>query len=236
MANDVNQQIAKFFEDKHRLSPEVSLPSPEPLPRGWFEEVRAQMFRAGNWGDVSPWTEEIWSELSGKVHMVSNGHLSAIVALYTDGTILWLDDHSKDTDFQNFVHRERLLGWLPYRMDKLVRLLVGTRLNFLGWPLLINSASDVPTPSEKQKALWVGDKEVEEFLLEQAKWLANIHDQIRPPVLVTDPKGGYLVSFSVWTKILGKVINVRCLFGPGQTFRYEGVQLAQLVGAHVVPR
>lgn len=194
------------------------------------------MFRAATWSNVSLQTGELWSELSGKVYLVSNGQLSAVLASYNDGTILWLDDHSKDADFQSFTRRERLLEWLPHWMDKLVHLLIKTRLNFLGGPQLIKSAMEVPESSESQKALWVEDEEVQRFLLEQEKRLADISGQIRPPAVITAQERGLDVSFHVWTKILGKVISVHCFFGPNRTFRYEGVQLTQFVGNHIVPR
>jgi len=213
MTDDVKRQIAEFFGVKYRLFPEVSLPSPVSLPRGWFEEVRAGMFRVTTSSSVSLQTGEFWPELSGKVYVVSNGQLSVVLARYNDGTILWLDDHSKDADFQSFVRSERLLEWLPHRMDRLVHLLIKTRLNFLGRPQLVSSAMEVPELLESQKALLGEDEEVQRFLLEQEKRLAGISDQIRPPSLITDQEGGFDVSFYVWTKILGKVISVRCFFG-----------------------
>lgn len=236
MTDDVKLQIAEFFGVKYRLSPEVSLPSPESLPRGWFEEVRAGMFRSTTSSNVSLQTGELWSELSGKVYVVSNGQLSVVLARYNDGTILWLDDHSKDADFQSFIRRERLLAWLSHRLDKLLHLVIETRLNFLGRPQLISSAMEVPELSEGQKTLWIEDEETQRFLLEQEKRLADISGQIRPPALVTGQEGGLDASFYVWTKILGKIISVRCFFGPNSTFRCEGAQLTQFVGNYIVPR
>ena len=236
MARDVRRELSVFFREKYRLFPEVRLHSPEPLPRGWLEEVRAEIFQVATLGDVSLLSERLWSGLSGKVYKILYGELSVILAHYNDGTILWLDDHSSDSDFQNFVRRERLLEWLPHQVDRLVNLLIETKLNFLGKPQLVNNVMEVPLMPESQKALWAGNEQVQEVLLEQENRLADISDRVRPPMLTADLTGGFQLNFYIWTKILGKVINIHCFFGPGNTFRYRGVQLTQFVGRYLVPR
>jgi len=236
MTSDIKQEFRAFFKNSYRRFPGVRLPTPEPLPRGWLEESRAEVFQSSAWENVSLQTGELWSGLSGKAYKLSYGELSVVVARYDSGSILWLDDHSTDSDYQEFVRREHLLEWLPQQMDKLIHLLIATKLNFLGEPQLVDNTMEVPVLPESQKALWAGDEEVQQSWLEQEKCLADISDQIQSPVLITDQNRGFWLNFHIWTRILGKIIGVSAFFGVDNTFHYKGVQLTQFVGRYMAPR
>ncbi len=213
---NLERLLGDFFETRVKSSPDVQMPAKSPRPRGWFEEFRAEGFQTV----FSPIQKSgsLWSKLSGRVYEVSRFQLSAILALYDANTILWLDDHSDDSDFQTFVHRERLTTWLPEQANDLVDLVVATKLNYLGEPRLVSSSSEIPG------------------FIEADKDSVSIADQIYPATCVHLPEGVFRSSFCVWTRILGKLVKVDCFFGLDHTFDLETVLLAEQIGNFFVPR
>jgi hypothetical protein len=224
--NDVHQLIADFFKSCYE-SQTGSVWSFDQNSRRLpaFVEIRAEIFKDTYNTYASERTGGLWSELSCKVYKVASKKLSVIVALYGDKDILWLDNHSDDSDFEILVRRERLIEWLPYRLDELLDLLIETKLNYLLWPLLVRMVSEVPPYKEEYRAL--SDPE---FVVEMDKRLAKVANQIQPPRCVRDRNGAFQLSFCVWTKVLGRVIRIDCTFGPNHSFRYESTQLTDQVG------
>jgi hypothetical protein len=225
------QLFADFFSNKIASDPGVKLPASEPRPHGWFEEFRAETFQTPHNPTLK--TGTLWSKLSGIVYKIESSQLSVVLALYAD-TILWLDDHSNDTDFNAFVRREQVSKWLPQNIEALLDLLIATKFNFLGRPQLVRSALEIPTFSERQKALMAKSKEALTKLSIQEKDLAKIAEQIHPPKFISRDEGTFQLNFCLWTKILGKVIKIHCYFEQDK-FRYEAILLAEQIGNFLVP-
>jgi hypothetical protein len=232
--HEVKQMFADFFRRKYEAYSEIQQPIHRSQPRGWLEEFRAEAFQTAYYPTLK--TGALWSRLSGEVYEIAHFQLSVVLALYGDGTILWLDDHSSELDFEEFIRREHLMTWLPDQMDDLLDLLIETKFKFFGQPRLIHNVSEVPRLTEREKSLQATSKEGMEAFLEEEKLLDSIAAQIQPPVCAPDRSGAFQLSFCMWTRILGKVIITHCSFESDESFSYEAIQLAEQVGRFLVPR
>ncbi len=235
--NITQQLIVDFFRNQCESHPNVLSPARSPRPRGFAEEHRADEFRSGKNFSTRQIGDQ-WSGLSGKVYEASGKILSVILALYDDKNVLWLDNHTDDSDFEAFIRRELVLEWLPHRVDELLDLLIGTKLKFLGRPQLVHVASEVPVLTQADRDLFKSEKSEEDvqFIKKMDKRLAGIAGQIQPPTCSRGQNGEFRLNFCVWTKLLGKAIKIDCTFGPDYSFRYAGTQLAKEVGKFAAPR
>ena len=235
MSSNINQMAVDFFSKQYKTRPEVRMPSDGVLS-GWMEEHRAEVFQSQNYQVHKLETKPSWTKLSGKIYTIMAPYLSAVFALYNDNTILWLDDHSRDTDFETFVRREQLLTWLPDEVDEVLELLLKMKFNFLGWPQLIHNASEIPDFSQQMKHKASISKEGRQSVFDSDKRLADAANQIHQATCTHYQNNGFQLKFHVWTKILGNLYEIRCVFGEDYSFRYEGIQLANMIGYFVMPR
>jgi len=229
-------QLSLFFRSRSLLHPEVNRPAPSPRPRGMFDQSRAKNFA---WLDprmARVKTGPLWSDLSAQVCEISEMALSAVVAVYRGGKILWLDNHADDADFEQFLRREPILGSLPDESARVLSLLCETKLNYLGWPQVIKSTADIPRLSEAQRKLMGDPVQLRAQLADEEALLASIAEQVEPPVITALEGGGFELGFCLWTKILGRVLRMQTSLKPDGSFRLEGSELAKLVGNGIVPR
>ena len=150
----------------------------------------------------------------------------AILAVY-DNAILWLDHYVNNEDFSSFIKRENLIAWIPDRWEKIIQLFVATKFAFLFRPQLIRSASDIPRYPEDQLD-GLGTQQVQtmrEVLQEDEQRIAEITQQITPPTLQIGTDGRIYLTFFVWTKIMGLVFKLECMFGENLSFDYDGERL-----------
>ena len=231
----IRVRFADYFKKQWMSRPEVQLSAQRGV-RGWSEEFRADIFQ--NVGYPSKkWESPLGSQFSASIYTIIAPHLSVVLALYNDNTLLWLDDHSSDTDFAEFIRRENLLLWLPNQLDKFVELLVETKFNFLGWPQFLSKASDIDkVPDEiKDKQSLFGHQHME-AMLDAEKRIDEIMGIIHPPTLDEYEEGEFRLQFYIWTKLFGRVIKLTCFLGGDDLFSYEGIQLAHDVGFNTIPR
>ncbi len=242
MSNSIESQMADFFRKQYESRPAVRQKIKG--PRVWGEDFRAEIFAKAHQPRLR--TRAPWDGLSGTIYELWSSSVSVVLAVYSDGTILWLDDHSDDSDFVEFIRREHLLEWVPDRLDEFLVLLVEGKLNYLGWIRLIGSVSDIPplpveirnwyTNPEKWKGSTTEFERAQQFVLELDKRLAAVADQIKPPACSISNEGEIQLSFYVWTKWLGKVIRFNCFLTPDYGFRLDGVELVEEVGFSIAPR
>lgn len=234
---NISDQFVHFFRRRREPSLENKKNIQLKRPGGWFEELRIETFGTPNSGTVLIKEGDDWSKLRAKVYTIhSIGQISAVLAYYSDGTILWLDDHSSDDDFEVFVRNERLWTWLPDQRERLVRLLVETKLNYLGRPYLVNGVSDIPSFSTQDLELWPDNLDAQEQLIDAQKRLEYVSEKIIPSTVSTGDKTVFELAFFVWTKIMGRIVRVQFKFGQDGFFQYEGDELVKLVGRFIIPR
>ncbi len=213
--------FSNFFRDRAKSDP---LAARKGILPGWLEQARIKAFEEIPEENVHLQKGSPWDLLTGKVYEVFNFYLTVKLVIYSDETILWLDHHTSNSDYEVFMQRENLLSWYPDRKDQLIQLLVETKFNFLGRPRLISSAVDIP----QQK----NENEIEE----SRKRLTRVTKQIFPPTYVQNLDGSVRLQFCIWTLILGKIFAVDCTLGPGSVFSYHGELLTRDVGDYVLPR
>lgn len=180
MSNE-QQMFANFFRKRFETHSEAQFVARRPQPRGWFEELKLEAFQTPYLPLLR--TGALWSRLSGRVYEIGHFQLSVVLALYDDGTILWLDDHSSDTDFEVFIGREHLVTWLPYEVDDFLNLLTQTKFNYLGEPQLVRSILEIPKLTEQERSLQAKSETGHAALLEEEKLLNSIAGQVQPPFL-----------------------------------------------------
>jgi hypothetical protein len=225
-----------FFKERSESRQEVQSQKPE-QPYGFRGMFREMIFQSDDY-EPQPLKVDrpLWSKFSASIYTIEVAHLSVILARYADGTILWLDDHASDSDFETFVRRERLSSWLPDQVEEMLDFLVRTKFNFMGWPRLVRSASDIPVLSDPVKnAVSAYSKEGEGLIIEAERRLADVTNRIGPPMCVGNQDKGFQLKFYIWTKIAGSIIEVNCFFGPDLSFRHEAVRLMNAIGAYVIP-
>lgn len=172
-----------------------------------------------------------WDAFNGQVYRVYLQTVSAVVAVY-DNSMLWLDDHDSDIDFAEFLRRERLLLWLPDRLDAFLDLLLETKFSFLGQPRIIASVQDIPFPDEDP--LPADDPH---SYSAQAEYLnREIAPLVHPPQLVLNVKQVSTLTFCIWTKEWGCTYKMTCKWGPALAWHFESVQLTHTVGKAFIPR
>jgi hypothetical protein len=227
--------FADFFKRQLETRPEVQLPASSGV-RGFMEEFRAEVFQALDYEAHELEKASLGTRLSSKIYVIMTSHLSVKLALYWNGTILWLDDHSSDSDFIEFVRREDLISWLPERVHELLELLIETKFSFMGWPQLITSVSDINgMPDQVRGAMSELGEEWLQSLSDADERLSDVADLIHPPTWIQEESGEFILRFCVWTKINGNVVEINCFLGGNSLFRYESAQLTHSVGFYIVP-
>ena len=196
-----------------------------PIP---FSDLRADAFQEIIPENISPLTGGPFSELSGTIYRVVYRALSGVVAVY-DQTILWLDDHSSNSDYEVFINRESLLEWLPSKTHDLAALLVKTKFNFLRQPHLIRHVSDIPPMSEYDRNV-VTRVGGQNYFSEADKQLSELSQQLQPPMFEMDKNQAKLLNFYIWTRTLGCIYHINCKFAGNGTFTYNASQLASQIG------
>jgi hypothetical protein len=228
------KKFTDFFKDQWISRPEVRRPAPKGIC-GCMEEIRARTFQSANYQPIK-WQSSFAVQFVGSIYTIKAQHYSVILALYEEGVLLWLDDHSSDTDFAEFLRRENLFAWLPDRIDELVEVLVETKFSFLGWPRRINHPSDIKKASDYiRKNLALFGHDWVESILHAEKRIADIASRIHPLTYIKNENGEFQLRFYVWTQIFGQVIELNCFLGGNDLFRYEGTQLTEGVGLYTVP-
>ena len=172
-----------------------------------------------------------WDILTGQVYMVFLQIVSVMVTVYGN-RMLWLDDHDSDVDFAEFLRRERLLLWLPDRLDAFLGLLLETKFSFLGQARIIASVQDIPFPDEDPFP--AGDPH--SYAAQREYLDREIAPLVHPPQLVLNVDQVSTLAFCIWTKRWGFAYKMTCKWGPALPWHFESVQLTRTVGRAAFPR
>jgi|GEM_PF-2638457 len=228
----LSEKLETFFKSRSD-DPKLSLPS---SMGGWFEQARASTFRSLYAENIKQKTEDHYAGLTAAIYEVFSSGIVAIIALYPDETILWLDDHSTVSPYQAFVSREQLVQWLPHRINELAQLIVETRFNFLGMPRLLHSTTNIMHRSEERNERLAQSEVGRETLLYNQTKCVELADRIIPPRLHSAFDEEITLTFFLWARIRGKVFEVQCVLGSAETFSYTAIELADWFGDFHLPR
>lgn len=204
--------------------------------RGWAEETRLIGFEPQDIRHIIMQEDPPYSRLLASVFKVTTVYdLTLIMAIYKDGTILWLDDHSDDEDYKLFISREALLDWLPEKINEYSSLFIETKLNFLGEPRLISSITDIPPKAEHVVKEWTESPEGRELSKQYDNSLNKLIKLIYPPKLTISSDGLFSISLFVWTRIIGFVYHIQ-IDVTQNVLRYNGLRIEEGIGHYFVPR
>jgi len=234
--NSFRDQIISFFQRRIEVHPEVLKPSSLGKNMLLGEEDRARLLLTISNEAISVKTGTLYSGLLATIYRVFAGFSSVILAKYEDQALLWLDDHSDNTDYNIFLNREHLSGWLSHDLDGFVRLLVETKFHFLREAYLVSSVSDVPRISEHKRQIAIDSGTVDEVIAAERR-LESVADQVHPPIKMQDYEGSLRINFYIWVRTYGRLVRMDVsLGGPDASLQYEGRSLAVMVGDYVIPR
>ncbi len=238
--NSTDRLILDYLNNILPVHPKVEFNTQGERPKGLFAEFRLEGFKnATKIVNIHPKIGTVWSEVSCKAYEINDGrhYLDLIIALYDESIVLWLDDETDDRDFTSFVRREKLWSWLGTSVNNLIELLLESKLSYLGQPQLIHNIADIPQVPEDDWT-WVlanmkgAQKEFDAYKERQER----VTPLIRPPEIIRDSNEVSDLRFCIWTKVLGRVYDIHCSFGPSNPFVYKGILLAEWVGRGFAPR
>jgi hypothetical protein len=157
---------------------------------------------------------------------------TAVFAVYDDGTLLWLDDHTSNHEFDLFWQREHI-RWANARQA--ASFMMETKFHWLTEPsryAVLDSVDDIPQSRLRAYLQEVNAlAELEKYEAE----LVHVASDIRPPKLTSDANGTSLV-FSVWLLALGRLYNINCRFDPGGHLTYHGELIGEGIGEAFAPK
>lgn len=222
MSQEIVLAIKEFLRKKMLTHPEVSQPH---YPRGWLEEVRVVDFQSIDENNIIVLNEDFLKGMKGQILQIRERSLSVVFGLYGHNSIIWLDDHTSNDDFQLFAQNEGLFAFLPERLFILAEIIAKIRFNFLGEPRVISEAAQIPRGKN------FVDQETDQKMQKLLKDINFI-----PPRILSQSSHSAKLSFFVWTYILGNVFEVRCNLSSDGAFNYELLLLASGAGDYFAPR
>ena len=183
--------------------------------------------------------EALFTPLSAQIYVV--GHYfpgsarCAVFAVYNDDTLLWLDDHSNNRDFDVFWQREKF-QW--QNADDLAHFMMLTKFHYLGLPsltVILNTIADVPQAKWRKLILKMKEDGYLKDLFDFEQKLADLAPRLYRTSLKVDQRGLEL-RFCVWLMVAGQVFDITCRFEPNGTLSYHGKELAVWVGQADMPK
>ena len=150
------------------------------------------------------------------------------MAFYKDGKILWLDDHSNDEDYSEFLQRETIV---ISDASVIANFVGATKFAYLPRGLkgrVIGNSEDIPRFPEHLRQIYG------EQLAKDEQSILEIAAQIHPPILTTEDEATHL-NFYYWSQDFGVIYKLLCKF-EGSKFDWEGEMIATLIGDAFVQR
>lgn len=174
--------------------------------------------------------------LSAKIIELHHSHpgatYSVVFAVYGDGTLLWLDDHTNNHEFDTFWKRENI-QWQD--AHEAADFMMKIKFHYLPEPgryFILNSVEDIP--QARYRAILVQENAFQE-LEEYNKKLTDVAHLIYAPALNTNASGIHL-RFCVYIHAGGRVWSLSCHFDSNGDLTYTGEILGDWVGQAFAPR
>lgn len=153
-------------------------------------------------------------------------------AVYGDGTLLWLDDHTNNREFDTFWKRENIL-W--QNATEAAVFMMKTKFHCVPEPgryFILNSVEDIP--QARYRAILVQENAFQE-LEEYDNKLADIAPLIYAPTLATDDSSIQL-RFCVYIHAGGRVWSLISHFDSNGNLTHTDEILGDWVGEAFAPR
>jgi len=166
------------------------------------------------------------------IHAFPGGQHSAIFAVYDDGTLLWLDDHVSNHDFDIFWQREKT-QWQNAADFAMFMML--TKFDYIVLPsrmVILTTVADIP--QEKWRRFMLAENDLE-GIQEFDQKLTDIAPFLYAPSLTQD-EHGLKLCFCVWLMVAGQIFDMRCHFDSAGKLSYQANELARTVGDYFMPK
>jgi hypothetical protein len=164
-------------------------------------------------------------------HYFPGGAHDGVFAHYED-SLLWLDDHVSNHDFEQFLQRENIVLDNAYRIATFI---ADTKFHYLATPghlVILTSVADIPQDVHRQRLIKYNALEK---LNEFEQRLINITPHIYPPFLTIDSEI-IVLRFVVWISIAGRVWDITCQLESNHIFSYKAEKVGEWIGDAILPR
>jgi hypothetical protein len=171
------------------------------------------------------------AKITGAGYYHPGGTHSVVFAVYCDGTLLWLDDHTNNQEFDTFWRRENIL-W--QNAPEAAAFMMETKFHYVPEPgryFILNSVADIPQGFRDYLVQKEAHKELEDY----DKSLADVAPLIYAPSLIADDSGIHL-RFCVYIDAGGRVWSLNCHFDLNGCLTHTGEILGDWVGDAFAPR
>lgn len=238
----LRQRVNQFFRERVKEDWHVLDRAPVIKPRyteRWRAKYMADFLPNVVRQVTKPPLDEFEADLFIIGHHFNTAADAVLMAVYHDGTLLWLDDHSANEDFSQFCQREKLLADHidMQNPETTARLLLTLKLTFLYTPSqckVLRTIDDVPEQSDD----WLPAPNWEGHFDEPYDYAARLRQvaaQLYPPLFSSVPDG-HRLSFFIWVKVFGVVYRVDCFFYDNGLFEWKAKMVRMLVGGYSLRR
>ena len=233
------KKLHTYFCDYVKTHPEVTKPGPLHTIWGEHQDGRrvTHFCESAEHFSIEPFENLLPDPLIGTIYKIMlsfpGGGYILICAVYQDGSIFWLDDHTSNDGFNHFWAREDI-HW--QNAKQAVQFLLDTKFHFLPIPsklIVLDTVDDIRHESFR-KYLQESQEAADELQKYEAK-LSEVGPKIYSPQLVFN-EGRLALSFCVWTMVGGHVFSIKCHFESGSGWTHQSEQLAFWVGEAFIPR
>lgn len=227
-------KIIHFFGERMISSPKVKLP--HPTLEGFWEYLRPEMHQRGGISHVEILEGDIYESLKSKVYKIFADQglvLSSVLALWED-KLLWLDDHSSNSDYNEFIKHERLFELCANHTSTLANFIIETKLNFLCYPRLISSVEDVPRiPAYLREGY--EKRNMLDVILDREKRLSDLAGIIHAPKILVE-KDRIEIQLYLWTETFGRIFRIFYTLYADYHIEYTGNKIGEGLGLHFPPK
>jgi|GEM_PF-4236387 len=164
-------------------------------------------------------------------HHFAGGANTSVLAYYDDGTLLWLDNHQDNTDFETFWQRENLKIDNP---EEAVMFIMYTKFRYLPEPgrmKIVTRPEDIPHDFMD----WIDKPHNRQMKLDYQQQVAQLAPKMSPPIIYTE-SGVRHYTFCVWLHVLGQVFSFDCTLDFNGKWTFNAIMLGASFGDVFMPR
>lgn len=235
---ELQERIRQFFVERRRQNPAVDQPGRVRLLIP-IEDGRAGSFstvRDGYYPEIEPIVVLPFNQLSAKLYRAAIHYpgiaKTAVLAFYEDGSILWLDDHSSDQDFEIFLQRETI----PLNnASDLASLVLKTKVDYLWMGYegrIVSRIDDIPQYT-RADCEGMSEDQIKTYLDEQKGKLLDVAPLLYPPSFKTEADVMRL-EFFMWGRVFGLLYRISCQFGTKNGFSWSSQEIARTIGKFII--
>ena len=224
MDNSLKQIVEEYFS--RRYEQDTNAPTLTSF-RGIWEETRAETMREKIICENIKHINKI-GHIKPKLNIFKIYHYdySVILAVNDKTKMLWLDDHTSNRDFSQFLEIERLFEKCDeHNSSTIAEIIMRLRFNYVGGSILVGNVNNIPTEVTMKSR---------QLRREFKQAMSKVKSQITPPRWY-QTTSQTVVEFILWTHAWGDLIKFSCTWD-GKVFDFTYDVLANSIGDYFPPR